>query len=387
MKILINIITILILFITMPISNASDTKDESNKETMLEQQEEFGVGEFIDSAKEYTNDFFNENELNNFFNSAIKGEVDNSSIFKKILSLVGQEFVDSIKAVGSILVIIVIHSILKAISESLENESISKLIYYVQYILIVTIIMSSFSGIVKLVQDTTNNLVGFMNLLVPLLIALMLYTGSIATSGVLEPIILFMINFIGNIIQTIIIPGVLIFAGLVVISKISNNFQIGKLSKFFQSSIIWFLGIVLTIFVGVVSLEGTLSSSVDGITAKTTKAVVSTAIPVVGKILGDAVDTVLGCGIILKNAVGLIGVIVVIAICIAPILKLAILTITYKLLAGICEPIADKNIVSLIEQVGDIFKIFLAILTTISVLLIIGTALVVKISNTGMMYR
>ena len=387
MKILINIITILILFITMPISNASDTKDESNKETMLEQQEEFGVGEFIDSAKEYTNDFFDENELNDFFNSAIKGEVDNSSIFKKILSLLGQEFVDSIKAVGSILVIIVIHSILKAISESLENESISKLIYYVQYILIVTIIMSSFSGIVKLVQDTTNNLVGFMNLLVPLLIALMLYTGSIATSGVLEPIILFMINFIGNIIQTIIIPGVLIFAGLVVISKISNNFQIGKLSKFFQSSIIWFLGIVLTIFVGVVSLEGTLSSSVDGITAKTTKAVVSTAIPVVGKILGDAVDTVLGCGIILKNAVGLIGVIVVIAICIAPILKLAILTITYKLLAGICEPIADKNIVSLIEQVGDIFKIFLAILTTISVLLIIATALVVKISNTGMMYR
>lgn len=387
MKILINIITILILFITMPISNASDTKDESNKETMLEQQEEFGVGEFIDSAKEYTNDFFDENELNDFFNSAIKGEVDNSSILKKILSLFGQEFVDSIKAVGSILVIIVIHSILKAISESLENESISKLIYYVQYILIVTIIMSSFSGIVKLVQDTTNNLVGFMNLLVPLLIALMLYTGSIATSGVLEPIILFMINFIGNIIQTIIIPGVLIFAGLVVISKISNNFQIGKLSKFFQSSIIWFLGIVLTIFVGVVSLEGTLSSSVDGITAKTTKAVVSTTIPVVGKILGDAVDTVLGCGIILKNAVGLIGVIVVIAICIAPILKLAILTITYKLLAGICEPIADKNIVSLIEQVGDIFKIFLAILTTISVLLIIGTALVVKISNTGMMYR
>ena len=387
MKILINIITILILFITMPISNASDTKDESNKETMIEQQEEFGVGEFIDSAKEYTNDFFNEDELNDFFNSAIKGEVDNSSILKKILSLFGQEFVDSIKAVGSILVIIVIHSILKAISESLENESISKLIYYVQYILIVTIIMSSFSGIVKLVQDTTNNLVGFMNLLVPLLIALMLYTGSIATSGVLEPIILFMINFIGNIIQTIIIPGVLIFAGLVVISKISNNFQIGKLSKFFQSSIIWFLGIVLTIFVGVVSLEGTLSSSVDGITAKTTKAVVSTAIPVVGKILGDAVDTVLGCGIILKNAVGLIGVIVVIAICIAPILKLAILTITYKLLAGVCEPIADKNIVSLIEQVGDIFKIFLAILTTISVLLIIGTALVVKISNTGMMYR
>ena len=83
MKILINIITILILFITMPVSNASNTNDNSTEETMIEQQEEFGVGEFIDSAKEYTNDFFNEDELNDFFNSAIKGEVDNSSILKK----------------------------------------------------------------------------------------------------------------------------------------------------------------------------------------------------------------------------------------------------------------------------------------------------------------
>lgn len=99
-----------------------------------------------------------------------------------------------------------IHSILKSISESLENNNISKLIYYVQYILIVTVIMSNFTDIIKLVQDTTGNLIGFMNTLVPLLITLMMYTGSITTSSVVEPIILFMINFIGNIIQNLIIP-------------------------------------------------------------------------------------------------------------------------------------------------------------------------------------
>lgn len=101
----------------------------------------------------------------------------------------------------------------------------------------------------------------------------------------------------------------------------------------FKSGITWFLGITLTIFVAVVSLEGTLSSSVDGITAKTTKAVVSSAIPIVGKILGDAVDSVLGCGIILKNAVGIVGVVVILGICIGPILKLVLAMITYKILA------------------------------------------------------
>ena len=69
------------------------------------------------------------------------------------------------------------------------------MIYYVQYILIVTVIMSNFTDIIKLVQDTTGNLIGFMNTLVPLLITLMMYTGSITTSSVVETIILFMINF------------------------------------------------------------------------------------------------------------------------------------------------------------------------------------------------
>ena len=383
MRKIIYIFVFAIIFINLmiPISIANE------EETLEEQQEEFGISEFIEEANTYSGEFFEDIDMNEILNNAIKGEVDNQTLFKKVLGLIGGELIDGLSVLGSILAIVVIHSILKSVSESLENDTISKLIYYVQYILIVTIIMMNFSDIVPVVKDTCNNLVGFMNILIPLLISLMIYTGSIATSGILEPIILFLINFIGNMIQTIIIPIVLIFTSLIVISKISDNVQIDKLSKFLKSGVVWFFGIILTVFVGVISLEGTLSSSVDGITAKTTKAVVSSAVPVVGKILGDAVDTVLGCGIILKNAVGLIGVIVVVGICIMPILKLGILTMAYKLMSAICEPIADKNITSLLEQIGDVYKIFLAILCSISVMLIVGTALVVKISNTGMMYR
>ena len=375
------IIMMICINVMSPISLANE------EETLKEQQEELGISEFIEEADAYTGEFFEDIDINQILEDAIKGEVDNQTLFKKVLGLLGGELIESLTVLGSILAIVIIHSILKSVSESLENDNISKLIYYVQYILIVSIVMMNFSDIVHIVKDTCNNLVGFINILIPLLISLMIYTGSITTSGVLEPVILFLINFIGNIIQNIIIPIVLVFISLIVISKISDNVQIDKLSKFLKSGVVWFFGIILTVFVGVISLEGTLSSSVDGITAKTTKAVVSSSVPVVGKILGDAVDTVLGCGIILKNAVGLIGVIVVIGICIIPILKLGILTIAYKLMSAICEPIADKNITSLLDQIGEVYKIFLAILCSISVMLIVGTALVVKISNTGMMYR
>ena len=378
------IITIIVMVLIVFLSNSSYANDN---QTIIEQQEEFKIQDFIKNAEKFTGEFFEDIDINEILNDAIKGEVDNSTLLKKILNILGKEVTTNIKSLVSILAIILIHSILKSISESLENNNISKLIYYVQYILIVTVIMSNFTDIIKLVQDTTGNLIGFMNALVPLLITLMMYTGSITTSSVVEPIILFMINFIGNIIQNLIIPFVLVFTSLVIISKISDKVHIDKLSKFFKSGIVWFLGVVLTVFVGVVSLEGTLSSSVDGITAKTTKAVVSSAIPVVGKILGDAVDTVLGCGIVLKNAVGLVGVVIVIGICIMPILKLFVLSVSYKLLSTVVQPIADEKIIDLLEQIGDIFKIFLGILCAISFMLIIGTTLVLKISNGTMMYR
>lgn len=378
-KKIILIIIIAIIFIPKTV------KAEDN--TIATQKETFGINSFIENSKQYTGEFFADADISEILNSAISGKVDNSKIYKKILNILGTEVQTGIKSLLSILAIIIIHSILKSISESLENDSISKLIYYVQYIAIVTIIMSSFSDVINLVKQTSNNLIGFMNTLIPVLVSLMLYTGSITTTSILEPIILFLINFIGNLIQNILIPIILIIASISIISKISDQVQVAKLSKFLKSSTLWFLGIILTIFVGIVSLEGTLASSVDGITAKTAKSIVSSAVPVVGKILGDVVDSVLGCGIILKNAVGFVGVVIIISICIVPILKLSVLTISYKLVASISEVIADAKIVKLLDEMGDIFKILLGILFTIFFMVIIGTTLLIKMSNTGMMYR
>lgn len=98
-------------------------------------------------------------------------------------------------------------------------------------------------------------------------------------------------------------------------------------------------------------------------------------------------DVVLGCGIVLKNAVGLVGVIIIIGICLLPIIKLATFSIMYSLTSSIIQPLADEKIVKLLDEMSGIFKLLLAILCSVSVLLIIGVTLVVKISNSGMMYR
>ena len=378
---------ILILFVLASFPFSKVNAESLTSQMIQQEKETFGISSFIDETKKYTNDFFEDMNISDVINSAITGKIDNNKILKKLLKIFGKEIVSSLKTIIAVLVIVLIHSIIKAVADNLETSNISKTIYYVQYILIVTIVMSNFSDLILSITSTIQNLVGFMNSLVPLLITLMIYTGNIATSSLLEPIILIIIEFISNIILTLILPGVSIITALMVVSKLSDKVQIGKLTKFFKSSIVWFLGIILTVFVGVVSLEGTLASSVDGITAKTAKAAVSSMIPVVGKILGDSVDSVLGCGLVLKNALGVVGVIIIIGICATPIIKLSVLTIMYSLSSAIIEPLADEKIVKLLEDFSGIFKLLLGILCAVAVLLIIGTTLVIKISNSGMMYR
>ena len=110
-------------------------------------------------------------------------------------------------------------------------------------------------------------------------------------------------------------------------------------------------------------------------------------IPVVGKVLGDSVETVLGSLNILKNGLGIIGVIVIVTICLIPIVKIAVLMGMYYLVSAIIEPICDSKIVKCINHVGDSMKMLLAIITSISVMYIVAITLVVKMSNLTLSFR
>ena len=375
------ILILVLLLILIPNSSIA------TEQIIDDQMEALNLSSFITEGEKYTKEAFPDLNVEDLITNSLTGQIDNSILYKALLKLLGKEVVSSITMLGSILVIIVLHSILKSIGENLGNDSVSKIAYFIEYILIITIIMSNFATIITTIQNTISNLVGFMNTLVPILIALIIATGQVASGALIQPILIFAIVFIGNIINLIVLPIVTVSMVLSIVSNISDKIQIGNLAKFFKSSVTWFLGFVITIFVGLLSLEGTLTSSVDGLTIKGIKTAASTFIPVVGKALGDSVDTVLGATSLIKNSVGFVGIIIVIGICVLPIIKLIVLNVMYSFVGAISEPLADKKIVNVINQMAGVFKILLGIMFFIAVLLIIGIALTLKISNASLMYR
>ena len=232
-KIFLIIGIILIWFALVPNVTYAENTGETTIDTdaiLQSQQDSLNISSFLKEADRYTESVFENIDINELFTSALTGKIDNGKLFKGIFSLFGKEVLNSITVLGSIIVIIIIHSILRSISEGLENKSISQITYYVQYILIVTLVMTNFAQIIDMVKDSVQNLVSFMDCLIPILMTLIMTTGSIASAGMLQPIIVFMVTFIGNFINSIILPLVLVSTALGIISKVSDRVQIDKLS-------------------------------------------------------------------------------------------------------------------------------------------------------------
>ena len=356
-------------------------------EIISSEMNKYGISNFLNSSQKYTENLFPEISLDKLFTTCLTGNIfgllRNNSLSKIFI----KEVRTTIGLMSSIMIIIIIHTIFKAIIEGLKNSETSKIAYFLQYLLIVSLVIESFVTILDLTKETINNIINFMNSLIPLMITLMLTTGSITTTSIFQPILIFLTSFIGNFIDNFIIPILMISIVLSIISNVSDKIQIDKLSKSFRSFIIWILGISLTLFTCMLSLEGTLSSGVDGIASKTTKAAVSSLIPVVGKIMGDAVDSIIGCTNILKNSLGVIGIIIIVGITVIPTVKILVMWFSFKIMSAVCEPISDEKIVKLMEQIADSYKIMLAILISVSTMFIISLALVIKITNSVLMYR
>ena len=246
------VLILILFFILFPNINLA-----IDAEILESQTKALGIADFINTSKDYMGETLGDINLQDVFGEAITGKIETKNIFKKLFNSIGKETKTDITNIGIILIVIIIHSILVTISESLGNKSVSQIAYFVEYIIIITLVLNNFADIINMIKNTTTNLVGFSNSLIPLLMTLMLTTGSFVSAGVIKPVLLFLINFIGNFIIDFILPLVIIGTALSIVSKISNKVRIDKFAKFLKSSGIWILGTPIIQFYSVQFAENT----------------------------------------------------------------------------------------------------------------------------------
>ena len=132
------------------------------------------------------------------------------------------------------------------------------------------------------------------------------------------------------------------------------------------------LTVVLLVFVGYLTVSGVIAGSTDAVTVKAAKFTMSSLVPVVGGILSDAAETVLAGARILKNAVGVFGMLAVLCMCVAPFLQLGIHYLTYKVTSALSATVSSGRVAGLIDQIGGAFGLVLGMTGASALLLLIS---------------
>ena len=255
---------------------------------------ELDLNGYIEELKLYGTEMFPEIYEEGFIEDLLTGKIniDGENFLERILNIFIKEIKTSMKLVFKIITICIFCAIIKNLQVSNEN-GVSEVLFYVCYLIIVTLIITSFINVLELCQTTVKTLNSFMGILIPIIVIYLTLSGHIVVVSTLQPVLIGMITLISNLVSNLLIPIVLITTILNLVSNISNEVNVSKIASLLKKSAMLVLELLLIIFIGILSLEGTLAANVDGVVGKTAKTVVSTTIPVVGKLIGDAADSVI----------------------------------------------------------------------------------------------
>ncbi len=291
------------------------------------------------------------------------------------------------KLIGMLFLLSLLSVFLKILVGSFENSSVSKISYLVIFGVLLTIAISSFYKAVNYTTETIESLSHFMFALLPLMLSLMASFGNIATVAFFQPLILLFTQVSGVLISKLVLPLLFISAILHIASFINEEFNVSRLADLFKYVAFVIMGAFLTLFVSLMSLQGVNAAVTDGVAIRAAKYVTSNFIPVIGRMFTDATDTVLSASILLKNSIGIAGVIIILLITLFPVIKVLVIGLIFKVTSAVLQPIADGPVVDLIDVMGRYILYILVALLLMSLMFFFAIVMLIIVSNMTLMIR
>lgn len=298
-----------------------------------------------------------------------------------------QEVLLNGKLIVTIVILAVFSMVLETLQAAFERNAVSKIAYSISYLVIIILAINSFNIAIGYAKDAITSMIHFMMAMVPLLFTLLASLGNVITVSVLHPLIIFMIHIIGTLIYMVVFPLLFFSAVLHIVSTITDKYKVTQLANLLRNISVGLLGVLLTVFLGVISVQGVTSSVTDGVALKTAKYITGNFVPVVGRVFSDATDTVISASLLVKNAVGLTGVVILLFLCAFPAIKILALSLIYNVSAAIMQPLGDTPVVGCLKTVGKSMIYVFAALAAVSLMFFLAITILLTAGNVTVMMR
>jgi len=329
----------------------------------------------LDTGNELLKDMSPKKFVQNYMKGG-QDSLERKEILKMALGYLFKEIVASFKIIGQLIIVAIVCALLNNLQSAFSNEKLCNVAYFACFSVMIILIARGFYIGVGLTQQVINSISDFMAALMPVLIMLLASVGSVSQAVVMDPIIMGICTLGTKLYSSIIIPIICMSFVLDFVNNISNEYNIKNLTSLLKKFALWVQGIFLTIFVGIITIRGIVGSSFDVVTTKTAKFAMDSFIPVVGKTLSDAFATVASYTLLLKNSISLLGVVVLIAIILLPIIKIFVMGFMYKLTSAILQPVSDSKVTTIIDAAGGSLMLLGSCIICVSVMFFIMIAII-----------
>lgn len=328
------------------------------------------IEQYFSENSRYFEDFFGIDNFKDFLLALISGEIltDFNSVFSAIISSIKTNLSTILSPLIIILIIVLIAVVFKNVRPQLNSHSVEEVVFFICFSVVAMLVILLFSNVLKSVSTSIEKMQNQMNAIFPILLLLMTSAGASVSVKAFQPLVLLLSNTISNVFVKILLPiSVAVFV-LALIDNISTQTKVKNLSNFFSSAYKWIIGIMFTVYTAFLSLQGITASSADGISIKTAKYAIKNYIPMLGGYISDGFEVARVGSLIIKNAVGFSGIILLLFTTLSPIIMIGVLQLSLKLFAAFIESISDTRTSNLLMSVSKSLSLLMTVVLGVAIM-------------------
>ena len=318
-------------------------------------------------------------------------EGDLSFDFRLLLSILLRLFFQEVLASTSLLAqligVALLSVLLTTLKDSFAGSDISQIGRAVVFLILAGVAINSFSIAMTGARLAVSNMSDFIHAVLPVLLPLLVALGGVSTAGIVQPALLLVLSLLMNLMNNFIFPLIYFSAILRLVGQVSFKLNIDKLAGLLKDLAMGVLSIAVTIFIAFLSLSGLAAATMDGLAVRALKTAAGVFIPVVGRSLADAFDSVLSTALLLKNVIGLIGAVALLVICALPAVRILVQMLIYRLAAAILQPLGEEQLSNALSGLSNSLLLLFAVLAISGLFAFFALAIVIGAGNLTMIIR
>ncbi len=310
-----------------------------------------------------------------------KNPMSLSAILRGLEGAVAGDVAVESRVLGIIFVLSVLAAVLGRLTDSLGQGGVAEVSRLAVLSALILVALHSFAVAIAMVTGLIGELWHLMEAIIPLLVVLMAGTGAFASAGIFHPLMLFTVNLVALLTRDWVLPLILFATIVELVGHWLPKFSLHHLGQLMRVTGLTLLGGLMTLFLGVMAVEGAAGSVADGVTLRTGKFLANTFVPVVGKMFSDAMEAVLGSSLLLKNAVSMVGALAIIVMVAFPLLKLFLMMVLYRLGAAATEPLNVPGVSPTLGTMANALGWLMAISGAVALMFFLVVTVVASASN------